>query len=72
MTFTKELRIDLLVEDSLIIELKATEVTNPLYKKQLLTYLRATNQRLGLLINFGAEFFKNGCFRVINSRSKEG
>ncbi len=67
ITFHNELRVDLLVEDSLIVELKATETTQLVYKKQLLTYLRATNQRLGLLINFGEEYFKNGCFRVINN-----
>jgi GxxExxY protein len=59
-------RIDLLVEDQLIIELKSTERTAPVHKKQLLTYLRLTNRPLGLLMNFGMETFREGMSRVIN------
>jgi GxxExxY protein len=59
-------RIDLLVEDKLIIELKSTERTAPVHKKQLLTYLRLTDLPLGLLMNFGMETFKEGMSRVIN------
>ena len=59
-------RADLVVEDKLIIELKSVENIAPVHKKQLLTYLRLTNCRLGLLINFGAELIKNGISRVVN------
>jgi GxxExxY protein len=64
-------RIDLLVEDQLIIELKSTERIAPVHKKQLLTYLRLTNRPLGLLMNFGMETFKDGMSRVINQHMRE-
>lgn len=60
------LMLDILVEDSIIIEVKATEKDNPIYEIQLLTYLRLTNHRLGLLINFGNQRIKDGIKRVIN------
>ncbi|MGV3554033.1 MAG: GxxExxY protein [Croceibacterium sp.] len=60
-------KIDLLVDDRLIIELKSTERDIALYPKQLLTYLRLTNQTLGLLMNFGQETFKQGVQRVVNN-----
>jgi GxxExxY protein len=61
------LKIDLLVDDALIIELKSTERDSALYPKQLLTYLRLTNRSLGLLMNFGQETFKQGVQRVVNN-----
>jgi GxxExxY protein len=61
------LKIDLLVDDELIIELKSTERDSALYPKQLLTYLRLTNRSLGLLMNFGQETFKQGVQRVVNN-----
>ena len=64
-------RIDLLVEDQLIIELKSTERIAPVHKKQLLTYLRLTNRPLGLLMNFGMETFKEGMSRVINQHMQK-
>lgn len=64
-------RIDLLVEDQLIIELKSTERTAPVHKKQLLTYLRLTNRPLGLLMNFGMETFKEGMSRVVNQHMRQ-
>jgi GxxExxY protein len=60
-------RIDLLVEDLVIVELKSVEVVQPVHKKQLLTYLRLANRELGLLINFGEALLKKGIYRVINS-----
>ena len=60
-------RIDLLVEDRLVIELKSTERDSALYPKQLLTYLRLSNRSLGLLMNFGQETFKQGLQRVVNN-----
>lgn len=62
-------RIDLLVEGRLIIEVKSLERLAPVHSKQLLTYLRLMNQPLGLLMNFGAELFRDGLKRVINNRS---
>ena len=58
-------RIDLLVNDLVLIELKAVEQSNPVYKRQLRTYLRLSGKRLGLLINFGTELFRDGVARVV-------
>ena len=57
---------DLIVEGKLILELKSVERTVPVHKKQLLTYLRLTDCRLGLLINFGSGLIKDGISRVVN------
>jgi GxxExxY protein len=62
-------RIDLLVEDKLIIELKSVESTAPVHHKQLLTYLRLTNRTLGLLMNFGTATFAEGCSRFVNNHT---
>ncbi|GHC59640.1 GxxExxY protein [Roseibacillus persicicus] len=61
-------RIDILVADTLIIELKAIEKTLPIHKAQLLTYLTLTGKPLGLLINFNTSLLKDGVTRVINSK----
>ena len=53
-------RLDLLVEDQIIIELKSVEQVQPVHKKQLLTYLRLANKPLGLLINFNQTMLKEG------------
>lgn len=58
-------RIDYLVENEVIVELKAVEVMNKIYEAQLLTYLRAMNKRVGLLINFNVERLKEGIKRLI-------
>jgi GxxExxY protein len=60
------LNIDILINNRLIVEVKATEKDSPLYKAQLLTYLRLTGLKLGLLINFGKESVKEGISRVVN------
>jgi GxxExxY protein len=60
------LRIDLLVEDRLVIELKSAERNAPVHGKQLLTYLRLMDLPLGLLMNFGQETFKSGLRRIAN------
>ena len=62
-------RADLLVEGTLLIELKSVERTAPVHGKQVLTYLRLMDLRLGLLMNFGAATFKEGIKRVANNRS---
>ena len=59
-------RADLIVEDKVIIELKSVEAIARVHKKQLLTYLRLADKRLGLLINFGERFIKDGIYRVVN------
>ena len=59
-------RVDLLVDGQLIIEVKSVERLAPLHSKQLLTYLRLANQPVGLLMNFGAETFKEGLRRIVN------
>ena len=59
-------RADLIIEDKVIIELKSVEKTLPVHKKQLLTYLRLADKRLGLLINFGAPLIKHGITRIVN------
>jgi GxxExxY protein len=58
-------RIDLLVEDCLIIELKAVEAVLPIHEAQVFTYLRLTNSRVGLLLNFNVVSMKNGIKRII-------
>jgi GxxExxY protein len=63
-------RIDILVEKKLIVELKSIEKTLPVHKKQVLTYLRIMDIKLGLLINFGAELMKEGIVRVVNGLSE--
>jgi len=59
-------RADILVEDLVIVELKSVEKNALVHKKQLLTYLRLADLRLGLLINFGAPLIKDGITRVVN------
>jgi len=61
-------RADLIVEQKVIIELKSVEKVIPVHKKQLLTYLRLSNIKLGLLVNFGDNLIKNGLTRVINGK----
>ena len=60
------LRLDLLVEDSIIIELKSVEELKPVHYKQLLTYLKLMDKRIGLLINFNVYDVREGIKRVIN------
>ena len=62
-------RADLIVENSLVIEVKSVERNAPVHAKQLLTYLRLMKQPLGLLMNFGCETFREGIKRVINSHN---
>ena len=61
------LYLDLVVEGKIIVEVKATEQDSMIYQTQLLTYLRLTGTRLGLLINFGKRHLKDGVCRLINS-----
>jgi GxxExxY protein len=59
-------RADLIIESKVVIESKSVEAIAPEHKKQLLTYLRLTDKRLGLLINFNVELIKDGITRVVN------
>ena len=59
-------RVDLLVDGQLIIEVKSVERLSPLHAKQLLTYIRLANRPVGLLMNFGAETFREGLRRIVN------
>ncbi len=65
--FDAAFRIDLLVEDRLLIEIKSIDRLAPVHAKQLLTYLRLTGQPVGLLINFGGETLKEGLRRLVNN-----
>ena len=59
-------RIDMLVENTIIVELKSVEHIKNVHKKQLLTYLKLANKPLGLLINFNEVLLKNGITRIVN------
>jgi GxxExxY protein len=63
-------RVDLLVEDKIVVELKSVENLQPVHKKQLLTYLRLAKKPLGLLINFNEPLLKDGITRIINQKQK--
>ena len=64
-------RLDLLIDKKVIIEVKAVELLNNLHMAQVLTYLKLTNCKLGLLINFNTSLFKDGFKRVINGSLQE-
>jgi len=59
-------RADLIIEGKIILELKSVEMLAPVHSKQLLTYLKVTGMKLGLLINFNESLIKDGIFRIVN------
>ncbi|MCX6984630.1 MAG: GxxExxY protein [Lentisphaerae bacterium] len=63
--FDMGFRLDLLVEDKVIVEIKAVDDMNPVFEAQVLTYLKLTGKRLGLLINFNTPLIKKGIQRII-------
>jgi len=65
MIFDEGLRLDALVEDLIICELKAVDQMNPVWKAQLISHLKLTDRRLGFLINFNVPLLKNGIKRII-------
>ena len=67
LSFEEGFRADLIVDESVLVELKSVEVLAPVHGKQVLTYLKLTNLRLGLLINFGAAMLKDGIKRIANN-----
>jgi GxxExxY protein len=60
-------KADLIVENLVIVELKSVEAIGPIHKKQLLTYLRLSDMRLGLLFNFNVDYIRDGISRVVNN-----
>jgi len=68
MRFDNGLRVDLLVEDQVVVEVKSVETLAPVHGKQVLTYLRLLDLPVGLLINFGSVTLKEGLRRIVNSR----
>ena len=64
--FDEGFRADILVESKVIVEIKSVEMLKRVHKKQVLTYLRLANIRLGRLINFGAELIRDGITRLVN------
>ncbi len=65
--FDHGFRAELVVEDNVIVEVKSIEAIAPVHQKQLLTYLRLTDSRLGLLVNFNEALIKNGIQRIVNN-----
>ena len=66
INITGNLRLDLLVDDCVIVELKSVEELKPIHHKQLLTYLRLMNKKVGLLINFNTDNLMDGIKRIVN------
>ncbi|MCK6541229.1 GxxExxY protein [bacterium] len=67
MQFESALRLDLIVENKVIVEIKSVETVLPLHKKQLLTYLKISGYKLGLLVNFNSALIKDGITRIANN-----
>lgn len=70
-TFGKGFRADMIVNNKLLIELKSVEKLSDIYKKQVLTYLRLSELKLGLLINFNEKLLKNGFIRIVNNLEEQ-
>src|SRR3984893_18959403 len=66
LEFDEAFRADLIVENKVLVELKASETNRPVYYRQLFSYLKLTSMRFGLLMNFGSEHLKDGIKRVAN------
>ncbi|WP_290508324.1 GxxExxY protein [Algoriphagus sp.] len=66
MVFEKGFRADLIVNEKVIVEIKSVQILAPVHAKQLLTYLKLTNLKLGLLLNFNEALLKNGIKRILN------
>ncbi len=67
LTLRNPMRMDLLVANRVIVEVKATEQEQAIHKAQVLTYLRLTGLKLGLLLNFGQQLLRDGIERVVNN-----
>lgn len=66
VSVANDLRLDLIVDDCVIVELKSVEELKDVHYKQLLTYLRLLNKRVGILVNFNVSLLKNGFHRIVN------
>ena len=64
---SRELKIDILVENEIILELKSSEIMHPVYEAQIISYLKLTNKKLGFLINFNVPVLKDGFKRYVNN-----
>ncbi|WP_426478457.1 GxxExxY protein [Chryseobacterium sp. CBSDS_008] len=60
-------RLDMIIENKVILEIKAVDYISPTHKAQLLTYLKMSNCKLGMLLNFQSDVFKNGVTRMVNN-----
>jgi GxxExxY protein len=60
-------RADLIIADKVIVEIKSVDSVNSVHFKQLLTYLKLTDKKLGILVNFNADLIKNGFHRIVNN-----
>lgn len=70
INFDEGFRADLIVENKVIVELKSVQKINDSFKKQLLTYLRLSEKKLGYLLNFGDSYMKDGITRIVNGLEK--
>lgn len=70
LTMEVGFKADLVVDKEVIVEIKSVEAVKPVFKKQVLTYLRLTGYKIGLLINFNEELVKDGITRLINNHEK--
>lgn len=68
ISFKEGLRLDILVEDEIIVEVKAVDQVNPVWEAQIISQLKITDKRLGFLINFNVPLVKNGIKRFINTK----
>ena len=68
ITFQEGFRADIVVERNVILELKSVEATTPAHKKQVLTYLKLTDMKLGYLLNFGEALMRDGISRILNGQ----
>lgn len=66
LTIENAFRLDMIIENKVILEIKAVEYINPSHKSQVLTYLKMTGCKLGMLINFNEETFKGGVTKIVN------
>ncbi len=66
----EKLRLDLIVEDLVIVEVKSVEIVNAVWSAQIISHLKLTNNELGFLINFNVPLIKNGIKRFINTKNK--
>ena len=68
VTLKEHLRLDIIVENSIIIEVKAVDIVNPVWNAQIISHLKLTDNELGFLINFNVPLIKNGIKRFINTK----